>query len=343
MNASSNDASSAVAVAGFVGIDVSKDRLDVCLLFCGDAGAESFSVANDAEGLRQILDRLGRTPVKLAVLEATGRYERKAAADLLQAGVPTAVVNPRQVRDFARARNGLAKTDRLDAALLAEFARVIAPTPLTPPPDARAAARQEAVQQLLARRRQVIEMLTMEQNRLKMLDEKLVVKQLKRVVRLLERQREDLDREIARLIEDDDEWRGRSEILQSVPGVGPATASVLIAAMPELGRLSRQQVAALAGLAPFNRDSGQFRGRRMIFGGRAVVRQGLYMAAVVARRHNPVIREFADRLEKAGKPFKVLITACMRKLLTILNAMVKAGQMWDATATQRRKNACQPA
>jgi transposase len=361
MTASQNTGSS--ADVAFVGIDVSKDRLDVCVLqdvrvlHADQSLAESFSVPNDAAGIGQLVARLSNTPVKLAVLEATGRYERKAAADLLQAGIPTAVVNPRQVRDFARARNSLAKTDRLDAALLAEFARVIAPPPLPQASDPKAAERKEAIQQLLARRRQVVEMmrqakppLTMEQNRQKQLDEKLVARQLKKVIRLLEQQREDLDREIARLIavgeasaEDDDQWRGRSQILQSVPGVGPATASMLIATMPELGQLSRQQIAALAGLAPFNRDSGQFRGRRMIFGGRAIVRQGLYMAAVVARRYNPVIKAFADRLEKAGKPFKVLITACMRKLLTILNAMVKTGQMWDATAVQRKEKSCQPA
>ena len=326
----------------FVGIDVSKDRLDVFIGGGDQQPPQGFEISNDASGVAQLIERLRTLPVKLAVLEATGRYERRCAADLLQAGIATAVVNPRQVRDFARSQNRLAKTDKLDARLLAEFARVIAPRPRQPQ-NAEQGALRDALEQLLARRRQVIEMLTMEQNRQKQLDQKLVARHLKKTIRLLDQQREALDRQIAQLIEDDDDWRGRSEIIQSVPGVGPATASALIATLPELGKLNRQEIAALAGLAPFARDSGRFRGKRMIFGGRRVVRQSLYMAAVVARRFNPVLKRFADRLEKAGKPFKVLITACMRKLLTILNVMVKTGQKWNPKVTEMRSSTCQMA
>jgi transposase len=326
----------------FVGIDVAKDQLDVFCTVGDQRPGEGFAVVNDAAGVQELLERLRPLPVKLAVLEATGRYERRCAADLLQAGIPTAVVNPRQVRDFARSANRLAKTDPLDARLLAEFARVIAPRP-KPPQNSEQGAAAEALEQLLARRRQVIEMLTMEQNRQKQLDQQLVARHLRKTIRVLDQQREDLDRQIAQLIEEDEDWRGKSEIIQSVPGVGPATASALIGSLPELGKLNRQQIAALAGLAPFARDSGCFRGRRMIFGGRSVVRQSLYMAAVVARRFNPVIKRFADRLEKAGKPFKVLITACMRKLLTMLNAMVKTGQKWNPQVKELRSSTCQMA
>jgi transposase len=325
-----------------VGIDVSKDRLDVTIITGEQQPAQRFAVANDSAGVKELIQRLRDLPVKLAVLEATGRYERRCAADLLQAGIATAVVNPRQVRDFARSLNRLAKNDRLDAALLAEFAKVIAPRAIEPQ-NAQQAANHDALEQLLVRRRQVIEMLTMEQNRSKQLDQKLVAQQLKKIIRVLEQQREDLDRQIAQLIEEDDDWRGRSQIIQSVPGIGPTTASALIATLPELGKLNRQEIASLAGLAPFARDSGRFRGKRMIFGGRRVVRQSLYMAAVVARRFNPVIKAFADRLEKAGKPFKVLITACMRKLLIMLNAMVKSGQMWKPQLKENRSLTCQMA
>jgi transposase len=215
---------------------------------------------------------------------------------------------------------------------------VIAPRAREPHQDA---ANRDALEKLLARRRQVIEMLTMESNRQKQLDQKLVARHLKKTVRLLDQQREDLDRRIAQLIEDNDDWRGTSAVVQSVPGVGPATAAALIATLPELGKLSRQQIASLAGLAPFTRDSGRYRGRRTIFGGRGAVRQALYMAAVVARRFKPTIKAFADRLEKAGKPFNVLITACMRKLLIMLNAMVKSGQMWKSSLKENRRMTCQ--
>ncbi|MEA2709861.1 MAG: transposase [Phycisphaerales bacterium] len=334
------NSSASVVSPAFVGIDVSKDRLDVCVRVGDRQPGESFAVANDVAGVKQLIERLAGLPVQLAVLEATGRYERRAAADLLAAGIAVAVVNPRQVRDFARAQNRLAKNDRLDAALLAQFAQVIAPRARQPQKDA---AQRDGLEQLLARRRQVIEMLTMEINRQKQLDQKLVARQLKKTIRLLDQQREDLDRQIAQLIEENDDWRGTSAIVQSVPGVGPATAAALIATLPELGKLSRQEIASLAGLAPFTRDSGQYRGRRMIFGGRGAVRQALYMAAVVARRFNPALKLFADRLEQAGKPFKVMITACMRKLLTMLNAMVKTGQMWNAQVKQSRSVTCQMA
>jgi len=313
----------------YVGIDVSKAKLDVCLLPSG----QTLVVSNDAAGVRQLRDLLGKQPTKVArcLLEATGRYERRCAGDLMEAGFTVVIVNPRQARDFAKSIGKLAKTDAIDAAVLAQFATL---------PHLRISEKepqnQRVLEDLVTRRRQLTQMLAAEKTRR---DEGLTHAHAARasvhkVLRLLDQQRQDIDRLIAKLIESDDDWRNRRDLLASVPGVGAVTASVLVADLPELGKLNRQQIAALVGVAPVNRDSGQMRGRRSIFGGRADVRTGLYMATVTAMRCNPLIKPFAQRLTAAGKVFKVVMIACMRKLITILNVMVKNNESWHVPALQ---------
>ena len=305
------------------GVDVAKATLDACLLdAAGRATARRFD--NDAAGVAALVAWLVPLAPGRVVLEATGRYGRHAAAELLGAGLPACVVNPRQARDFARATGRLAKTDAIDAAVLAEFARVVRPRVATPDRPAQA-----ALDERVARRRQVVHMLVAEGNRLDGLTDKVTVRSVKAVVRLLERQRDDLERQIAALVEADDDWRGRRDRLVTVPGIGPGTAGLLVAELPELGRLNRREIAALVGVAPVNRDSGTARVRRSIAGGRGTVRSGLYMATLSAMRHNPTIKAFAARLTEAGKPFKVVAVACLRKLVTILNVMIRTGQDWS--------------
>jgi len=304
----------------FVGIDVSKARLDVCILPTN----QTLAVDNDAQGVAKLVDLLAAQPVRQVVIEATGRYERRVAADLVTAGVCVAVVNPRQARDFARALGKLAKTDAIDAKVLAQFAQVGHLRPCEKQPENR-----DLLQQHINRRRQVVGMLVMEKNRLDAHTDKPIVAMIRKVIRVLEQQREDLDRQIAKLIESDDDWRSRRDLLSSVPGIGDTTASQLVTDLPELGKLNRQQIAALVGVAPINRDSGQWRGQRFTFGGRAAIRRALYMAAIVAMRFNPAIKPFAQRLKQAGKPFKKIVVACIRKLLTILNVMVRNNQHWN--------------
>jgi transposase len=308
--------------ASFVvaGIDVSKARLDSFV----DPTSRSLSVDNNVDGIKQLIVHFKQAGVSLVILEATGRYARAVAADLMDSAFVVAIVNPRQVRDFARATGQLAKTDRIDARVLAHFGRCIGPHGSEKP-----AENQMKLQELVARRRQVIGMLTMEHNRMEGLSDKAVAASIRKVIRVLEQQREDLDRQITQLIERDDDWRGKQQLLSSVPGVGDTTAAALMAELPELGKLNRQEIAALAGLAPFAHESGTLRGQRSIRGGRAAVRTALYMAGLSAKRFNPVIRCFAERLERAGKSFKIVITACMRKLLIILNQMVKTNQHWN--------------
>jgi len=306
----------------YVGIDVSKATLDVCLLPSGQTAAFD----NDATGIRHLVDLLTtQPPIVRCLLEATGRYERRCAADLMEAGFTVAVVNPRQARDFARSLGRLAKTDRIDARTLAEFAKLGHVRHSEKTTENRA-----ILDDLVTRRRQVTQMLAAEKTRREGLTHKTALTSVDTVLRLLEQQREDLDREIATLIESDDDWKNRRDLLASVPGVGSVTASQLVADLPELGNLNRQQIAALVGVAPLNRDSGTMRGRRTIFGGRAAVRCGLYMATLAAMRCNPVIQPFAQRLRNAGKAFKVAVIACMRKLVTILNVMVRTHQHWQA-------------
>lgn len=304
----------------FVGIDVSKDRLDFAECPSGSAG----SVENDPTGFSALLRMLKpEATTTLVVLEATGGYEAAVAATLASAGIHVAVVNPRQVRDFARATGQLAKTDEIDAHLLALFAERIRPEP-RPLPD-RVAQELDA---LVARRRQLQEMLGAEHNRLRLAAAR-VRKGIQKHVRWLERQVDDIDDDLDRLVRASPLWRAKDDLLQSVPGIGPTTSRTLLAELPELGHLNRREIAALVGVAPLNRDSGTLRGKRMVWGGRASVRRTLYMAALVASRHNPAIRAFYERLRGKGKPPKVALTACMRKLLVILNTMTRNQTHWD--------------
>lgn len=302
----------------FVGIDVSKDALDVHGL--PDGLPSRFD--NTAAGRANLLSLLPSAGACLSVVEATGGYERDLVAEAVTAGHHIAVVNPRQVRDFAKALGLLAKTDRIDAAVIARFAKTTRPVPEGYD------ERQEQLRELIVRRRQLLDHRTAEKNRCEMAHSPLVRKSVLKLIETLNKDLKRIEKAILQLVESNDDWRGRYERLKSVPGVGEQTAATLMAELPELGRLNRQQVAALVGVAPFNRDSGQFRGRRTIWGGRGSVRNVLYMAALSAKKHNPVIREFAARLLAKGKPPKLVLTACMRKLLVILNAMLRSGESW---------------
>jgi len=303
----------------FIGIDVSKATLDIACLPDG----ESWTVTNDDPGLAELTPRLlGRAPA-LVVLEATGGFETAAVTALARAGLPVVVVNPRQVRDFAKAVGRLAKTDALDAGILADFAQRIRPEP-RPLPDAAA----QLLESLLTRRRQIVEMLTAERNRLGFARGP-VKRDIWQHIKWLEKRLTDVDSDLRDAVAASPLYQAKADLLRSVPGVGPVTALTLLATLPELGHLSRHQIAALVGVAPMNRDSGTMRGKRMVWGGRAPVRAVLYMAALVGIKHNPAIASFYARLRAAGKPFKVAATACMRKLLTILNAMVHHNRRWD--------------
>jgi transposase len=304
----------------FVGIDVSKDKLDGFI----DTLDQSFSVPNTPEGFASIRQRLAGLSVKLIVIEHSGRYERRGALDLMDAGLPVALINPRQSRDYARSIHWFAKNDRIDGRLLARFGRTGELRQSQRIPENR-----QQLDELVGRRRQLVEMRKAETVRVPQALSKSVKRSLDKSLRQLEAQILDLERQIAKLIENDDDWRGKSRLLQSVPGVGPAVASTLTAELPELGQVNRQEIAALVGLAPFDRESGQWKGQRFCFGGRAQVRSILYMAALTARRCNPIIATLAKRLQAAGKAFKVIMVACMRKLLTILNTIVATGQPWS--------------
>jgi transposase len=304
----------------FVGIDVSKAILDVHV----DPTGQTLHVPNDPGGFEHIRRLLDKLQVQRVLMEATGRYERRLAADLLEAQLPVVIVNPRRARDFAKSLGKLAKTDRIDAATLAVFARQDHHRLAE-----KTSKEQDELDQRVTRRRQVVRMLATEKTHLEQVTDKLTIRSVKKVIRVLEQQREDLDRDIAKRIESDDDWKKRSEILDSVPGVASDTANQLVVDLPELGKLNRQKIAVLVGVAPLNNDSGNKHAPRHIRGGRADVRTTLYMAAFNAMRCNAVIRAFAQRLKAAGKPFKVVVTACMRKLLGILNTLVKTGQHWN--------------
>jgi transposase len=302
-----------------IGIDVSKATLDIASLPDG----ESWTVANDDQGLAALTPRLVALAPALIVLEATGGFEMLAALTLAKAGLPVAVVNPRQVRHFAKAMGRLAKTDALDAGMLAEFAQRVRPAP-RPLPDEAA----QLLESLLTRRRQIVDMLTAEKNRLGFARGP-VRRDISLHIRWLEKRLTDVDGDLQDAVTASPLYHAKAELLRSVPGVGPVTTLTLLATLPELGQLSRHQIAALVGVAPLNRDSGTVRGKRMVWGGRAPVRAVLYMAALVGLKHNPVLRVFYERLRASGKPFKVAATACMRKLLTILNAMLHQNRRWD--------------
>jgi len=307
-----------------VGIDVSKHRLDVFVL----PANSSLAFDNTSQGIEQLIRHLTPMGVGRVVIEATGGYQRRVAVELTAAGIPVMTVNPRQARDFARCMGKLAKTDKIDAAVLAEFAQVVQFRP-----DPASSQPQQQLQERVARRRQLTDMLVREANRLYMVQDKFTAKSIRRVILTMQKQRDALDAKIAELIESDDEWRNKLQILQSVPGVGANTAAQLIAEMPELGKINRQQAAALVGVAPLNRDSGLMRGQRRIFGGRAAVRSALYMATVASIKWNELIRSFYQRLKAAGKPAKVALVACMRKLLALLNTLLRENRSWrDAMA-----------
>jgi len=303
----------------FVGVDIAKDSLDVCFLDT----EKRFTITNNQTGFQKLLKELPRVGDCLVVVEATGGYQHEMVAELIAAGHQVAVVNPRQVRDFARGLGILAKTDRLDAEVIARFGQQANPRTTQKMPE-----KQEELQQLVVRRRQLIDLRTAENNRLPLARSKSVIKSIRSMVEQLQKKIRQIEKEITNLVESDEQLQCQATLMESVPGVGAVTAASLLAELPELGRLNRQEIAALVGLAPFNRDSGKFHGRRSIWGGRATVRKSLYMAAMTARRCNPVIKEFAQRLEATGKPFKVVLTACMRKLLVILNTMVKNNAAW---------------
>jgi transposase len=289
---------------------------------------ESWTVANDPDGIAVLVERLQAHPPALIVLEATGGFETDAAAALAAVGLPVVIANPRQVRDFAKATGQLAKTDRIDAAVLALFAERVRPVP-RPLPDDNAVQ----LQALLTRRRQILDMLTAEKNRLGFTRPQPIRKNIQKHITWLERQLAQIDTDLTDAIRHSPLWRAKDDLLRSVPGVGPNLARTLIAELPELGHLNRKQIAALVGVAPLARDSGTLRGKRMVWGGRASVRTALFLSVWSAAKWNPLIRPFYQRLREHGKPPKVAQVACMRKLLTILNAMVRDGAPWNPTRT----------
>jgi len=307
-------------VDAFVGIDVSKATLDIAVAPTGEA----WSVANTTEGMQQLVSKLGEISPKLIVLEATGGLERRAVAALAGASLPVVAVNPRQVRDFAKATGRLAKTDAIDAAVLALFADRIRPQ-VRPLRDEET----QELEALVVRRRQVVDMITAEKNRLIAAPpSKTVRTAIGKTIKWLQKQLEEIDSDLDDAVKGSPVWREKDDLLRSVPGVGKVLSRTLLSLVPELGALGKKQLSALVGVAPLNWDSGQQRGRRSIWGGRAHVRAVLYMGALVAARFNPVIRAFHARLIAAGKLPKVALVACMRKLLTILNAIVRDRTPW---------------
>jgi transposase len=303
----------------FIGIDVSKDRLDVCVR----PTKQSFHVQNTDSGVEDLIVQLSKLSPVLIVLEATGRYHQFALGQLLGAGLPAIAINPKQSRDFARALGRLAKSDTIDADVLAEFAEKVRP-PLRPLADEDT----QQLQALCTRRRQLIVMLMAEQNRYHDAA-KAVRPKIKKHIHWLEAELDDFDQELKKRIRSSPAWREKEDMLSSFKGVGNVTTHSLLAYLPELGTLGRRQIAAIVGVAPFNKDSGKHRGQRHIQGGRRRLRNILYMATLVAIRHNPTIRRFHQRLISAGKLPKVAIVACMRKVLTILNAMVRSKSRWQ--------------
>lgn len=308
----------------YVGIDVSKDSLDVHVR----PSSESLQFDYDEEGLQRLLGALAAQPVALIVVEATGGIESRLVARLAAARLPVVLVNPRQVRDFAKAIGELAKTDRIDAAILSLFAERIRPE-IRPLPDD--AARD--FDALLTRRRQLVDMLTAERSRLSQA-RPAIRKPIEKHVHWLERQLRDCDRELDKTIAQSPLWRARENLLQSVPGVGSVLTRTLLSQLPELGALNAKEIAKLVGVAPLADDSGKRRGSRHVWGGRAEVRCVLYMATLVATRHNPVVRAYYQHLLRRGKAKKVALTACMRKLLIILNAIIRDGRAWTLTPAQ---------
>lgn len=307
-------------VEKFVGIDVSKSTLDVCI----EPAVQTLHVAYDEAGIKQIVVRLKEINPTLIVMEATGGLEVRIATELASNGLPVAVVNPRQARDFAKATGQLAKTDRVDAAVLAAFAQAIRPQArMLKDADTR------ALNDMVSRRRQLIDMRVQETLRLGTAASKPLEKSLNKHIAWLDKRIAEIDTDLTKRLRESDVWRTKDDLLRGIPGVGPVTTVTMLSRCPELGKLNRREIAALIGVAPLANDSGKHCGKRFIWGGRADVRAVLYMATVSAITHNEAIKTFAERLKKAGKPPKVVIVACMRKLLTIMNAMLKNNTPWN--------------
>lgn len=302
----------------FVGIDISKDGLDVAI----HASDTQWHFPNDPAGIARLCKKLVKLEPALVVFEATGGYETPLYIALSEANLPITPVNPRQIRDFARSMGKLAKTDVIDARVIAQYANAATGLKPKPVPDT------QVLKAVLARHNQLVEMVTVETNRLRGAD-KTLRHGIEAHIAWLKRQLEDVDGKLKNLIEQNPEYREKDSLLQSTPGVGPTVSAALVAGLPELGKLNRRQIAALVGVAPLNRDSGKHRGKRIVWGGRGRIRAVLYMAALTAARFNPVIRSFYTRLVMAGKAKKVALTACMRKLLTILNAMLNHRVPWS--------------
>lgn len=307
-------------VEKFAGIDVSKATLDVCI----EPPGKALHVAYDEAGIRQIVECLQEVSPELIVMEATGGLEIRLASELASAGLPVAVINPRQARDFAKATGRLAKTDRVDAALLAAFAKAVRPQahPLKNE-DSR------ALNDMVSRRRQLIAMRVQETLRLDTAASRPLQKSLSKHIAWLDKQIGEIDADLNQRLRASNIWRAKDDLLRGIPGVGAITSLTMLAKCPELGALNRREIAALTGVAPLANDSGKHRGKRFIWGGRADVRAVLYMATLSAMRCNDAIKAFASRLKQAGKPAKVVIVACMRKLLTIMNAMLKNSSPWN--------------
>lgn len=302
-----------------VGVDVSKHKLD----FASSNQQQVQTVPYTTEGLKRLLENLRKSPPSLVCLEATGGLERTLVTTLHQQGIPVAVVNPRQIRDFARATNQLAKTDQIDARIIARFALLMNPRQTQP-----LTGNMRKIRDLTARKRQVVKLLVQEKNRLAAADDSDIRRLIEQAIAFYEQQLVELRKQLAELIEADERAQVKARIIASVPGLGPATVATLISELPELGQLNRQQIARLVGVAPTNRDSGTLRGKRTTGGGRAEIRNALYMPTIVAKRYNPAIKSFYDRLVNRGKPKLVALIAAMRKLLTILNVMIRDGQSW---------------
>ena len=307
----------------WVGIDVCQKYLDVYIR----PSAKLFQVTNDEFGITELVKTLREIKPELIVLEATGGMELSAAIELTQAELAVAIINPRQARDFAKATGQLAKTDAIDARILAHFADAIRPQVRAIKDES-----SQQLQDLVQRRRQISDMITAEKNRLRG-KSNVVQSDIKEHIEWLEEKLKEIELQIKNAIASDENWKQKKKLLTSVPGVGEVVATTLISSLPELGKLSHKSISYLVGLAPLNRDSGKSRGKRRIWGGRANVRCVLYMAALVAVRFNPVIKNFYQRLLDKGKPKKVALTACMHKLLILLNAMVRNGQAWQSQAT----------
>jgi transposase len=303
----------------FIGIDVAKDTFHVA----SRPASINISLPNNSTGTQQLIKTLVPHKIALVVLEATGGYERPIVAELLEENYNVVVASPRQVRDFARGIGEWAKTDPIDAAVLARFAQIVQPKP-KPPADPQIGE----LADLVRRRRQLTDLRSQESNRSHLALHPKVRKSVRKMIKTLNYQIAELDELIEQHIKSDDGCRKKDEIIRSAPGVGPGTSAMLLSKLPELGLLNRQEIAALAGVAPYDFNSGKFAGKSRIFGGRKDIRSVLYMAALSAMRCNPVIRRFANRLSKKGKAFKIVITACMRKLLTILNTMIRNQTLW---------------